>query len=132
MHSKKGRYTTLYSFFCNSCIPEYAYTILYTVISNEIFFQWPFVAKCIPNPVFTALNTASSLFCSQIPITYQLFWHIPNYTIWKNKILSWLMWIVILIENLIYHQCIQLLYITYKIKYANYLILYYIRYVFTL
>ncbi len=37
--------TLLYNFICflyNSCIPEYAYTILYTVISNEIFFQWFF------------------------------------------------------------------------------------------
>ncbi len=104
----KSPYNFIRLFLYNSFITEYAYIILYTVISNEIFFQWLFVANWISKIVFTTLYTASSLFCSWIPITYQLFWRIPNYTIWENKILSWLMWIVILIRNLMYQSAYTL------------------------
>ncbi len=76
--NKKGQYMSLYSFFSyNTCIPNFSYTTLYTVVCEKMTFLWISYTNHIPKPIFTALYTAFGFVFWQILNTYQLLWHTP-------------------------------------------------------
>ncbi len=97
---KRSVYIFIQLFLYNTCIPNFSYTTLYTVVCKKmtllyfhipIIYRSPSLPLCIPHLAFLLTNTEHIL----IALTYTC--HIPFL---ENIDLSQMMQIVILIEKL--------------------------------
>ncbi len=105
---KRLLYNFIQLFSYKSCIPDCAYTTLYTVFFDKMNFQWLLKEPIIYWILFYRIVYCTQSFFSQILITYWSFWCIltVHYSL-KFLFLSLLMSIVIVIDRMCMKVCIS-------------------------